>query len=47
MFAGTGNEGEIQTTIVGGLWGAYVCTVAHLYKELASEELAKLRAFKK
>ena len=27
---------EIQTTIAGGLWGAYLMTVAHFCKELAS-----------
>ena len=30
------NEGEIQTTTAGGLWGAYLMTVAHFYKELGS-----------
>ncbi len=39
MYAGTGNAGEIPTTIAGGLWGAYLMTVAHFYKELASYNL--------
>jgi len=26
----------IPTTTAGGLWGAYLMTVAHFYKELAS-----------
>ena len=40
------HEGEIQTTIAGGLWGAYLMTIAHFCKDLASSELAKLRAIK-
>ena len=32
----TGNEGEIPTTTAGGLWGAYLMTVAHFCKELGS-----------
>ncbi len=35
MYAVTPNQGEIQTTSAGGLWGAYLMTVAHFYKELA------------
>ena len=27
---------EIPTTTAGGLWGAYLMTVVHFYKELAS-----------
>ncbi len=29
-------EGKIQTSTAGGLWGAYLMTVAHFCKELAS-----------
>ncbi len=36
MYAVAGNEGEIPTTLAGGLWGAYPMTAAHFYKELAS-----------
>ena len=36
MFAGTGNEGEIPTSTAGGLWGAYLMTVADFWEELAS-----------
>ncbi len=39
-------EGEIQTTTAGGLWGAYLITIAHFCKELASKELAEPRAIK-
>ena len=42
----TGNEGEIQTTTAGGLWGAYLMTLAHVYNELANSELAELKAIK-
>ena len=31
---------EIQTTTAGGLWGAYLMTLAHFCKELASSKLA-------
>ena len=46
MYAGTGNEGEIPMTTVGGLWGAYLMTTANFCKELAGSELAKLRAIR-
>ncbi len=32
----TANEGEIPTTTAGGLWGAYLMTLAHFCKKLAS-----------
>ncbi len=32
----TANEGEIPTTTARDLWGAYLITVAHFCKELAS-----------
>ena len=32
----TANEGEIPTTTAGALWGAYLMTVTHFYKELGS-----------
>ncbi len=28
------NEGEIPTTLAGGLWGTYLMTVAHFYNAL-------------
>ncbi len=34
-IAGTGNEGEIQTTTPGWLWGPYLMTAARFRKELA------------
>ena len=37
---GTGAKGGIPTTTAGGLWGAYLMTVAHFYKELASRKQA-------
>ncbi len=35
-LSGNATKGEIPTTTAGGLWGAYLMTVAHFYKELAS-----------
>ncbi len=46
LLSVTPNESEIPTTTAGGLWGAYLITVAHFCKDLASSELAKLRAIK-
>ncbi len=40
MYAVTPNEDEIPTATAGGLWGAYLMTFAHFYKELASLRLA-------
>ncbi len=40
MYAVTPNEGEIQTTIAGGLRVAYLMTAAHCDKELARYNLA-------
>ena len=39
-LSGNATTGEIPTTTEGGLWGAYLMTVAHFYKELASYKLA-------
>ncbi len=39
-------ESEIQTTTAGRLWGAYLGTIAHFYKELANQKLAELRTIK-
>ncbi len=40
MHAVTPNESEIQRTLAGVLWGAYLMRVAHFYKEIASQKLA-------
>ncbi len=35
LLSATPNEGEIQTTTAGGLWGPYLMKVTHNYNELA------------